>query len=442
MAFVFNPLTKNFNIRSAAVTYTTNRVYIDCNNGNNNNVGGPSTPFLTAQAALDSVGSAANSTVYNAAATAFYEFIFAPGTYTENLTIPCRQVIHLNLGDALISGNVSYAVLGSTLLTGAVTKTKLIISGNDSRSYYNGSGYPLTGISGNLTITNTSSTNIIVDLQRTGIGGNIVAANTAGAYAGLLFIDQCIVVGTISTQSGCQWSAYIRDCDASGSKAIGSVSGQVLLNVLNNVNFVSTVVCNAGSLSGAKWSGVKFAAVANDFTSHTLSVACDFQSFDSLKANCSGLGSVTATVPNLRGTITNDSAAALMIGEFNSVNSPTGGTSTVAASTSFANVTSQSLTAGDWDVEGVVVLSTSGTTATYMIASISSSTAAQDALNVGGVASTSSIPDTGTTYLSTGRRRISLAATTTVYLVAAVTYSVAGTQSYTSSSFLRARRVR
>lgn len=143
---------------------------------------------------------------------------------------------------------------------------------------------------------------------------------------------------------------------------------------------------------------------------------------------------------SITGTGTNDSAASGIVGEIISANSAG---VTPAASTSFANVASISLTAGDWDVEGTLQISEAATlAATYLICSISTSSAAQDSLNNGGVATKESFLVSSNSYVSTGRRRISLSATTTVYFVAALTYTVLSTTTYAANSIVRARRVR
>jgi hypothetical protein len=108
----------------------------------------------------------------------------------------------------------------------------------------------------------------------------------------------------------------------------------------------------------------------------------------------------------------------------------------------FSNVASISLIAGTWDVSGLVDLTTSGTTATQVKAAISTSSAALDSSNNGGIATMQSIPATGELYLGVGSRRLVLAVTTTIYLVAAVTYSVAGTMSHTVDSIITARQVK
>jgi len=145
------------------------------------------------------------------------------------------------------------------------------------------------------------------------------------------------------------------------------------------------------------------------------------------------------------GTTTNDSASAGNVGEFTSVNSPTGGTDAPGSSGTFVNVASISLTAGDWDVSGQLHVVTGATFAgTRIYGSISKTTADIDDQTKGGVVSmlSSAFPVSGNIIAPLGTRRISLASTTTIYLTAFITYSTLGGTTYGTSSFLSARRAR
>lgn len=147
------------------------------------------------------------------------------------------------------------------------------------------------------------------------------------------------------------------------------------------------------------------------------------------------------------GTITNDNAAAGHVGEekistvaFANVVSETTATP--------VNVTSLALTPGDWDVSGVINRSLGGVTATVYAGAISPTTGAIPAQAGGsGVGADSVVTQsathgttiTGNFITAIGPVRVSIAATTTIYLVAADTFS-AGTVGVFGT--IRARRVR
>lgn len=138
------------------------------------------------------------------------------------------------------------------------------------------------------------------------------------------------------------------------------------------------------------------------------------------------------TTGGIVGTTTNDNAAAGKVGEF--VDSGVVNTNPTSSTVTY-NITSISLTAGDWDVYGAAYLN--GNAATVFQLGINTTTAA--------------LPTVGSTafgQFSTGaqfftslfvRTRISIASTTTVYLVSQSTY---GGSAPTVNGEIAARRVR
>lgn len=140
-------------------------------------------------------------------------------------------------------------------------------------------------------------------------------------------------------------------------------------------------------------------------------------------------------------TATNDSAAAAEIGEYKSASVAEG--SAISLTTDVAaNVTSLSLTAGEWDVEGIVGYNAGATTSiTRLAQSISATSATMGALgNASSLAVAALVPGaTDDNLLPTPKVRISIAATTTIYLVTIGTFTVSTLAAY---GFLRARRVR
>lgn len=136
------------------------------------------------------------------------------------------------------------------------------------------------------------------------------------------------------------------------------------------------------------------------------------------------------------GTTTNDSANAGSIGEY--ITNTTTGTS-VTTVTAF-NATSVSLTAGDWDVSGVIKWNPAGTTViSQAFLGVNTTTA-----TLGGTGTFSGTPfvaeGAGSSYsLVSPTVRISIASTTTVFLVGVASFS---TSTLTADGVIRARRVR
>lgn len=143
-----------------------------------------------------------------------------------------------------------------------------------------------------------------------------------------------------------------------------------------------------------------------------------------------------------KGTNTNDSVGAGFIGEF--VESINSSGSNAPSSGNYGDITSISLTAGDWDVCGLGWWNASGATWTTALIGISTTSGDSATGLVAGstsgqmnFASTSTIPSTFPVAIPLVR--FSLASTTTIYLKMRASYS-AGTPVAFGS--IRARRVR
>jgi hypothetical protein len=161
------------------------------------------------------------------------------------------------------------------------------------------------------------------------------------------------------------------------------------------------------------------------------------------------LGATTATsivfsptTNGMIGTTTNDNAIAGTVGEYISSSILIGSAVAMTTTNTGYNITTISLTAGDWDVSGVVVFNPAGTTTINGIYT--------------GISTTSTIfPTAGTgnnfTYLTmplttgqqqiqpVGPTRLSLSGTTTVYLLALAIFGVSTMSGY---GFISARRIR
>lgn len=152
------------------------------------------------------------------------------------------------------------------------------------------------------------------------------------------------------------------------------------------------------------------------------------------------LGSITfsPTTSGIVGTTTNNDAAAGKVGEY--VSSSVAINAVSLSTATAANVTSISLTAGDWDVRGNIVYSPSGTTSiTLMNGGISSTSATLPATNLYvGWAGSATVPP-GLLGFEQAQQRFSLSGTTTIYLVTSATFTVS---TLTAGGTLTARRVR
>lgn len=143
-----------------------------------------------------------------------------------------------------------------------------------------------------------------------------------------------------------------------------------------------------------------------------------------------------------KGTITNDNAAAGNVGEFASSEIPIASEVTLTTGT-IADVTSVSLTAGDWNVWGVVCFDPGGTTTlTRLQGWINTTSATAPTLPSGGAEAIQVLSGQTTSFLPTlpiGMRRLSLSATTTVYLSTIASF---GTSTLKAFGGIYARRMR
>lgn len=150
----------------------------------------------------------------------------------------------------------------------------------------------------------------------------------------------------------------------------------------------------------------------------------------------------TTIIPtNIVGTTTNNSATSGSVGEY--ISSTVNNNASGASSGNPANITSISLTAGDWDVWGVVVIGlAASSTGTLANGGISTTSATLPSSTGGALACfNGTIPPGANPSISLAITpiRISLNSTTIVYLVGQVTFAISTAG---LSGFIGARRAR
>lgn len=160
------------------------------------------------------------------------------------------------------------------------------------------------------------------------------------------------------------------------------------------------------------------------------------------------LGATGAIIPSqtagITGTTTNNSVNAGGVGEEITSTLVMGSAISLSTGTA-ANVTSISLTAGDWDVSGSAIFNgNAATTVTYIQASISSTSATLDTTpgRIGGmgfITTTTLYASNSINTVALPPYRISLSGTTTIYLVVQSAFATNTANAY---GILRARRKR
>ena len=209
------------------------------------------------------------------------------------------------------------------------------------------------------------------------------------------------------------------------------------INPISFGAYVTSVVTVSAPSTSALGGAYSKAAASHQFLT-ALTTGGSFTAGQPSAADISGLSAlaVSGGSSDLSCTTTNDSAAAGKLGEIVTSNIAIG--SAVALTTTVAaNVTSISLTAGDWDVFGWVGTNPAGSTTTSSAnVGISTTTANVGNFPVHTLVSNSAGVAAG---LPIATQRISVASTTTVYLVAQFSFATSTLGAY---GYITARRAR
>lgn len=285
----------------------------------------------------------------------------------------------------------------------------------------------LTGTVDEITVTN---------------GDGASGAPTLSLPTALTFTGKTVTGGTFSgvTINGNTWTA------GTGILTLGAGKTATISNTLT---FTGT---DASSI--AFGAGGTVAYVANKLSAFAATTSLELKGVISDETGSGALvfgTSPTITTPNIVGSATNDSAAAGSVGELITASVVFGSAVSLTTGT-IANITSISLTAGDWDVFALAgFIGAAGTTVNKLVGGISTTSATLDqtpgrnatlALLASGAAifsNLASAPATNGFEGSVGHIRLSIAGTTTVYLVGGANFGVSTCGAY---GFIGARRVR
>ena len=134
------------------------------------------------------------------------------------------------------------------------------------------------------------------------------------------------------------------------------------------------------------------------------------------------------------GTTTNDNAGTGFVGEFLTASAG----STDISNNTATNIITLSLTAGDWEVWGIVhFVQAAGTTASTLVSGISttSATFTESRNQLSGLSWSTGAAN----YMPAPRQRVSIPTTTTVYLIGFATFAVS---TMTTTGDIFARRIR
>jgi hypothetical protein len=317
--------------------------------------------------------------------------------------------------------------------------TQQVGSANTSSLFYaavgsNDTGLPLSVFVNNLGLT------------------GVPTAPTAAVNTNTIQIASCAFVinqGYLTTSSAA--STYAPKANPTFTGTIGGASASISLGGMASFSSIQstpigTTSSAAGSFTTLSTTGIYTSNNATQSTNSTTGAITTLGGIGVTgNANIGGavgvgstlqVGGLATLAGGIQGVTNGSNAAAGNVGEYQSV---TVSTAVSLTTTTYINIASLSLTAGDWDVQGVVdYLPAASTVIGEQVASISTASA-----TTGGLGFTAAIAGavvTGTGHvIPTPVSRLSLTTTTTVYLVGWASFN---TSTCTAQGFLSARRIR
>ncbi len=270
-------------------------VYVAENGSDVSGDGNVGSPFATIQTALNSIGDAANTTEYEDENINRRVVKIGPGKYVENLTIPQRNIIVLDLEAAVIEGNITYNVNSS--LGGSSHPATLILQGDTLRGAHTSTSVPIVGVDGNVIITSTGTSIVQIMTFMIGIKGEVQIGGTGGSKQ--LYTNNTNIIGGIVATGTCRIDLYSEKSDTSSSSSIGGVEqsggtqADVRFKIIKNIRFTGAVKIT-GSGSNFLCRDTEFVSGhAHDLTGNTFEMNMDANSYRSYFDNVPSKGSET-----------------------------------------------------------------------------------------------------------------------------------------------------
>jgi len=389
-----------------------------------------------------------------------------------------------SIAGVLTSTNTTEATVagaGAVVLAGGLYAAKKIITATSTVNL--GGNTLVQSITGNATVTNDTIAGSAFTNQPSNDGVEIVSDSTAdttqtatviGTTTGTdtLVSEDVVLTGTtavptvkvdwgvilaVKLSASCAGTVTFRE--ASGNATIVTLATTVLsagVNTATNTtafNKVLSAVASGATTKQIGWKGTNAAGTViydSQALAGTTAVLSNsvFQTLTEvysgdIEASRTTTTSAGLSGPDYAGTTTNDDAQAGKIGERLTAQLAAASTASLTTNTG-KTIISKALTAGDWEVSGAVhFVPANTTTVTNLIAGISATDNTQPSTDLlGGYA------ERGAGYTAAGTvwntvtvapTRITLAATTTYYLVATAVF---GASTCTGHGFIRAVRVR
>lgn len=353
-----------------------------------------------------------------------------------------------------LGGTPTTALLQATSITVGWSGTLAASRGGFGADVSASSGVPLFA-AGTPTFTSTNGTGVFIRQTAHDAKANLAGGNT---FTGAQITDTYFETRNatprvqLSNAAGVSWATFLHDGNDIYLENVLNGAAFVKLNGIVTHRFSYGSFYISGSTSGTLQQVAPAVAGSSVWTwqagTDTVVGRATTDTLTNKTFNSAGTGNVlqvsgvTVSRGQFPGESTTGSATAGNIGEY--VESIlTSGSATSLTNNTAKTITSISLTAGDWDVSGLVYfLPANTTTATQYIISVSGTTNTLDA-TMGKLVSTV-LPTTtfnGSTSIQAGLPpyRLSLSGTTTVYLIAQAAF---GVSTLVAAGIIRARRMR
>jgi hypothetical protein len=267
----------------------------------------------------------------------------------------------------------------------------------------------------------------------TAVGASVAGVSSFNTRTGAITL-----IGSDVTAAG---GALLAGPTFTGTPSAPTASLGTSTTQLATTAFVGNANANLAPLASPTLSGVPTAPTASPGTASGQIATTGFVAA-SFAPLASPIFTGTVTIPAgtsgaaIAGVTNGSNAPAGQIGEWISAQQSTNQTMTSGTA---LNVTSISLTAGDWDVDGSVYFLSSGNVGSNYVASTSTTSATANAPGTPGRAQISTGATMGAVCLPTGRQRVNVSATTTIYLVGLATF---GSGTCNAQGTIQARRMR
>lgn len=371
---------------------------------------------------------------------------------TGQLFAPLQLTGLGNVG--LSSANPSFSLLLRDTETLTGNRTLTFTTGDAARLVALGGNFTTTGGTLNLTMSGTSS--LVMPAS-----GTVISTASVGTVTNAMLANSTITFGATAVPLGNTVSSFslpgninLTTAGTSAFIATGSFGGSSIYGGNGIVISEGTQIVIDGTFTGGGALGaelLKLNTQTDNINHHVNLYANSVRFFRISNAGNASLGA-TFTSSNVTfsgtltpsqtsgivGTTTNNNANAGSVGELVSATRASGSALALTTGTPL-DVTSITLTAGDWDVWGVVDYALTGVTGTNFQSGSSSTSAAFGAQDTFAITPlvTTALSDTYSDRIPMAR--VTFAATTTLYLVGQETFSV-GTSAAYGSIFARRRR--